>query len=82
MSDALMGLAGKVTVNTDPTFFSLLTVIMPPISSQYSFATASPSPLPPLPVEDESSQANALNTWGRKSLSIPIPVSDTVKLSV
>ena len=71
-------MATPTTVMAPPT-----TVMAPPTSSTVFFATARLIPLPPKrAVVLSSSRSNTVNTFGRKSLSMPIPVSLMQNFSV
>src|SRR5688572_21689887 len=69
-------------VNVEPTPYSLSTVTSPPISRQKWRVIARPSPVPPKRrVVEESAWENASNRRPSCSSVMPMPVSETAKVT-
>ena len=68
----------KETVNSDPTFCLLITLIVPFIIVTMFFVIAMPSPVPWIPLMVElCSRSNGSKIWETNSSLMPMPVSLT-----
>ena len=73
----------NVTVNVEPSPYTLLTVTVPFISSVNSLTIESPRPVPSIwRFFASSTRRNASNRYGSASFLIPIPVSEIEIISV